>query len=263
VAVKVDREERPDVDAVYMQATQAMTGSGGWPMTVFATPDGRPFFAGTYYPPVRNGHMPAFAEVVTALAEVWATRRDEVVGSADQILAQLAQATDVATDAERPDPQATVNCLAVRPAHGVSAGPLFPPTTVLDALLVRGDPATPRSDVLTPWPAAARDQLAGGVPPLLGRRGWVVPHFEKMLTTTRCCWARTRNWRRVPAHYDSRRDLYADVVERLVGWLLLEMRLEAGAFAASLDADSARGGWPTRIFYVWSPVDAWEADGEA
>ena len=244
VAVKVDREERPDVDAVYMQATQAMTGSGGWPMTVFATPDGRPFFAGTYYPPVRNGHMPAFAEVVTALAEVWATRRDEVVGSADQILAQLVQVTDVATDAERPDPQATVELLSqgYDPLHGgFGRAPKFPPTTVLDALLVRGDPAT--LDLATgTLDAMARggicDQLGGGFHRYSVDAGWVVPHFEKMLYDNALLLGTyARAWRRVPAHDEARRDLYADVVERLVGWLLREMRLEGGAFAASLDAE--------------------------
>ena len=275
VAVKVDREERPDVDAVYMQATQAMTGSGGWPMTVFATPDGRPFFAGTYYPPVRNGHMPAFAEVVTALAEVWATRRDEVVGSADQILAQLVQVTDVATDAERPDPQATVELLSqgYDPLHGgFGRAPKFPPTTVLDALLVRGDPAT--LDLATgTLDAMARggicDQLGGGFHRYSVDAGWVVPHFEKMLYDNALLLGTyARAWRRVPAHDEARRDLYADVVERLVGWLLREMRLEGGAFAASLDADSAdvRGMAHEGIFYVWSPellVDALgEADGE-
>jgi len=275
VAVKVDREERPDVDAVYMQATQAMTGSGGWPMTVFATPDGRPFFAGTYYPPVRNGHIPAFAEVVTALAEVWATRRDEVVGSADQILAQLVQVTDVATDAERPDPQATVELLSqgYDPLHGgFGRAPKFPPTTVLDALLVRGDPAT--LDLATgTLDAMARggicDQLGGGFHRYSVDAGWVVPHFEKMLYDNALLLGTyARAWRRVPAHDEARRDLYADVVERLVGWLLREMRLEGGAFAASLDADSAdvRGMAHEGIFYVWSPellVDALgEADGE-
>ena len=90
VAIKVDREERPDVDAVYMKTTQALTGQGGWPMTVFLTPDGNPFFAGTYYPPEPSGGMPSFTQVITALADAWATRRDEVLTSAASIVAHVA-----------------------------------------------------------------------------------------------------------------------------------------------------------------------------
>ncbi len=272
VSIKVDREERPDIDAVYMQATQAMTGSGGWPMTVFATPDGRPFFAGTYFPPVRRGHVPSFTELVTALADVWATRRDEVLGSADQIVAQLREVTDVTVDAARPDPQATLELLSqgYDPVHGgFGRAPKFPPTTVLDALLVRGDPAT--LDLATrTLDAMARggicDQVGGGFHRYSVDAGWVVPHFEKMLSDNALLLGTyARAWRRVPAHDAERRDLYAGVVERLVGWLEREMRLDGGAYAASLDADSAdiRGMAHEGIFYVWSPellVDALGAD---
>ncbi|HOB05895.1 MAG TPA: thioredoxin domain-containing protein [Propionibacteriaceae bacterium] len=268
VSVKVDREERPDVDAVYMQATQAMTGSGGWPMTVFATPEGRPFFAGTYFPPVRRGQMPSFPEVVTALADAWATRRDEVVGSSDEIVRQLAAATNVVVDADRPEPKETLELLShgYDPIHGgFGRAPKFPPTTVLDALLVRGDPAT--LDLATgTLDAMARggicDQAGGGFHRYSVDAGWVVPHFEKMLYDNALLLGTfARAWRRIPFHEGERRDLYEGVGERLVGWLLREMRLDGGAFASSLDADSAdiHGNAHEGIFYVWNPellVDA-------
>ncbi len=275
VSIKIDREERPDLDAVYMQATQALTGSGGWPMTVFATPEGRPFFAGTYFPPVRRGHTPSFTEVVVALTQAWESRRDEVDGSADQIVARLSEATEIAADAARPDPQATLELLSQSydPIHGgFGRAPKFPPTTVLDALLVRGDPAT--LDLATSTlDAMAKgglcDQVGGGLHRYSVDAGWVVPHFEKMLSDNALLLGTyARAWRRVPFHDDDRRALYQGVVERLVGWLLREMRLDGGAYAASLDADSAdiRGMAHEGIFYVWSPellVDALgEDDGE-
>ncbi len=272
VSIKVDREERPDVDAVYMQATQAMTGSGGWPMSVFATPEGRPFFAGTYFPPERHGQMPSFREVVTALADVWRHRRDEVEESAGEIVRRLTEATDVAEDADRPDPQATLERLSegYDPIHGgFGRAPKFPPTTIVDALLVRGDPAT--LDLATGTLDAManggiHDQVGGGFHRYSVDAGWVVPHFEKMLYDNALLLGTyTRAWRRVPAHDEARRASYADVVERLVGWLEREMLAPDGGFAASLDADSGdvRGIAHEGIFYVWSPELLVDALGEA
>ncbi len=270
VCVKVDREERPDVDAVYLQATQALTGSGGWPMSVFATPDGRPFFTGTYFPPTRQGTTPSFAEVVTTLTAAWRDRRDEVVESGATIVAQLGRVTavEVADEADRPLAADVVERLAASydPIHGgFGVAPKFPPTTVLDALLVRGDTASMALATGT-LDAMARggihDQVGGGFHRYAVDAGWVVPHFEKMLSDNALLLGTyTRAWRRVPAHEPQRRDRYADVVARLVGWLERELRLDGGAYAASLDADShdLRGMPHEGIFYVWAPqllVDA-------
>ncbi|HXY27400.1 MAG TPA: thioredoxin domain-containing protein, partial [Acidimicrobiales bacterium] len=124
VSVKVDREERPDVDTVYMTATQALTGSGGWPMSVFCTPDGRPFYAGTYFPPVDRGGMPAFRRVVRALGQAWQSERDQVLQQADALVGAVRQELSVADagrgehPAQRPD----AGELMARVVSGLAAG---------------------------------------------------------------------------------------------------------------------------------------------
>src|SRR5690606_14996053 len=140
VAIKVDREERPDVDAIYMEAVQAMTGHGGWPMTAFLTPSGRPFYAGTYFPPLPRHGMPSFRQVLEAVADTWAQRRDEV----DQAAATVAERLGgIRSTASRQPPAAERLDAAVRrlsaefdPVHaGFGAAPKFPPSMVLEFLL--------------------------------------------------------------------------------------------------------------------------------
>ncbi|HEY5787366.1 MAG TPA: DUF255 domain-containing protein, partial [Microlunatus sp.] len=189
VSIKVDREERPDVDAVFMAATQALTGQGGWPMSVFVTPDRRPFYAGTYFPP-RPGHgLPAFGEVLDAIASAWRDRRDEVLSSADGIAGELAQ-----RHAPRLPGEVTVAGLDQARAElqrefdevrgGFGGAPKFPPSMVLEGLLRLGDDAS-MIMVDATCRAMARgglyDQLAGGFARYSVDAGWVVPHFEKML----------------------------------------------------------------------------------
>ena len=140
VAIKVDREERPDVDAVYMHATQALTGQGGWPMSVFLTPDRRPFYAGTYFPPAPRHGLPSFGQLLEAIGEAWRDRRDEVLGSATQITAQLAERRVAAVPGEltERDCVEAVTLLGREfdPAHGgFGKAPKFPPSMVLEALL--------------------------------------------------------------------------------------------------------------------------------
>ncbi len=272
VPIKVDRQQSPDVDAAYMQATQAMTGSGGWPMTVFASPSGEPFFTGTYYPPRRQGQMPAFREVLDAIVGVWAERRADVDESAAVVVAQLAQAGEIEADGDRPDVGATLERLSTGfdPIHGgFGRSPKFPPTTVLDALLVRGDPATLDLAVTT-LDAMARggihDQVGGGFHRYSVDAGWVVPHFEKMLYDNALLLGTyARAWRRVPDHDQAHRWLFERTTRRIVTWLIREMRLPGGAFAAGLDADSVdvRGESHEGIFYVWNPELLADALGEA
>ena len=162
VAIKVDREERPDVDAVYMQATQALTGQGGWPMSVFLTPDGKPFYAGTYFPPAPRHGLPSFAQVLGAISEAWQERRSDLLVSASEIARQLA------THAALPDSGrlSATDCqkalLALQQdfdaVHGgFGRAPKFPPSMVLEALLRDGGAARRRrwpDELLRPWPAA-------------------------------------------------------------------------------------------------------------
>jgi uncharacterized protein YyaL (SSP411 family) len=276
VAIKVDREERPDVDAVYMKATQALTGAGGWPMTVFLTPDGRPFFAGTYYPPQRTGGMPSFAEVLGAIDTAWRQRRDEADASAAAIATHLA-------DAFAPLPAATANVDVWQaldavsrefdPLHGgFGTAPKFPAPLLVDALGVKGEPGSLDVAQRT-LDAMARggihDQIGGGFARYSVDAGWVVPHFEKMLyDNALLLGAYTRGWRRVPDHDPVLRAQLERVTRGIVGWLERELLLESGGFASSLDADSLdiHGRQHEGIYYCWTPellVDALGPDDGA
>jgi len=273
VAIKVDREERPDIDAVFMKATQALTGSGGWPMTVFATPDGRPFFAGTYFPPQRTGQMPSFTEVLEAIDEAWRNRGPEAAESAGVITAALGELFVPTVGSEgRLDVWKVQQQLSADfdPIHGgFGAAPKFPTPQVLDALLVKGEPAS--ADVAQrTLDAMARggihDQLGGGFHRYTVDAAWVVPHFEKMLYDNALLLGTyARSWRRAADHDPLQRWQRERVVRGIVGWLARELRTENGGFASSLDADSLDSlGQPHEgIYYCWTPellVDALGAE---
>ncbi|HNV10742.1 MAG TPA: thioredoxin domain-containing protein [Propionibacteriaceae bacterium] len=262
VSIKVDREEHPDVDAVHMTATQALTGQGGWPMTVFLTPDGDPFFAGTYFPPEHRDGTPAFRDVLEVLASAWVDRRDEVLASASTITAQLAGITGVEQASDAPQPRETLELLGESYDMingGFGRAPKFPPAMVLDALLVKGDHTSLDMAQLT-CEAMARggihDQVGGGFHRYSTDASWVVPHFEKMLydnalllgTYARC-------WRRTADHEPVRREVFERVVFGIVDFLERDLRTEGGGFASSLDADSCdiHGNVHEGIYYVWSP----------
>ena len=249
VSVKVDREERPDVDAVYMSAVQALTGSGGWPMTVVTTPDGRPWFAGTYFPPDDRFGRPGFGRLLEALRDAWSDRRDEVVRSAGQIterLGQLAAPLPSDPDARRSD-HTEAALAALRRAfdgeHGGFGGaPKFPPHTVLRWLLER--PAAAYGDAPSVETMLRRtlrrmvdgglhDQVLGGFARYAVDEGWVVPHFEKMLYDNALLLGVLA---RAGARYDDAR--LQDAAVGVVRWALDVMRPDGVAFAASQDADS-------------------------
>jgi uncharacterized protein YyaL (SSP411 family) len=261
VCVKVDREERPDVDAVYMEATQATTGHGGWPMTCFLTPTGEPFYCGTYFPPAQ------FSQLLSAVAEAWATRRADVVESGGRIVAALgggarrASAGSVGAD----EMAAAVSGLADEfdaERGGFGRAPKFPPAMVLEFLL-RHHERTGSVSVLAmverTGTAMARgglyDQLAGGFARYSVDGGWVVPHFEKMLYDNALLLRFYVHWFRRTNSALARR-----VAGETAEFLLRDLGTPEGAFASALDADTAG---VEGLTYVWTPSQLREELGDA
>ena len=270
VAVKVDREERPDVDAVYMEAVQAMTGRGGWPMTAFLTPDGRPFYAGTYFPP-RSAHgMPSFRQVLDAVSQAWLDRRGEVDDAAAGIAGRLGGARAL-LGAEPPSPE-HLDAAARRLAadfdteHGGFGGaPKFPPSMVLEFLLRHhartGDPRS-LAMVEATCDRMARggmyDQLGGGFARYSVDRAWVVPHFEKMLYDNALLLRVYAHWWRA-----SGSSLAERVVRETAEFVLRDLRTADGGFASALDADTAFDGRSAEgATYVWTPAQLREIVGD-
>jgi uncharacterized protein len=267
VAVKVDREERPDVDAVYMAATQAMNrGQGGWPMTVFMTPDGEPFFAGTYFP------RPQFVQLVTAVADAWQSNKEKVKTESERIAAALAENASALSGlgaATGDLPLAEVTAAAVTAladdfdsgTGGFGGAPKFPPSMVLEFLLRHhARTGSPQALSMAGQTCAAMarggmyDQLGGGFARYSVDAEWVVPHFEKMLyDNALLARAYAHLWRLTGSALARR------VAEETCDFMLRELRTPEGGFAASLDADSdgAEGA-----FYVWTPGQLREVLGE-
>ncbi len=259
VCVKVDREERPDVDALYMQATLAMTGRGGWPMTVFITPSGEPFWAGTYFPPEPRHGMPSFRDVLRGVAEAWRERRGDVTKQADTLTQRLREQNDAVVGGGMPGPELVrdvVRGLADQydDTHGGFGGsPKFPPSLALDLLLRRAwmQPEQPRAREMAEGTLRAMadggifDQVGGGFHRYAVDDIWLVPHFEKMLYDNALL---LRDY--ALAHRVTGDPAHARTAEAIATYLLREMRLPSGAFAAAQDADSPGG---EGAFFVWTP----------
>ncbi|CAN5779610.1 thioredoxin domain-containing protein [soil metagenome] len=258
VCVKVDREERPDVDAVYMAALQAMTGSGGWPLTAFLTPDGEPFFTGTYFPDEARPGQPAFLQVCRAIQEAWTDRRPELLDQAARITDHLNSST-LTPGGDRPDAElltAARDALVARhdPADGgFGAAPKFPQSMALEALLrhhhrTGGDPEalTVVTRALDAMAAGGiHDQLGGGFARYSVDARWLVPHFEKMLYD-QALLARVY----LHAWQVTGEERYRRVLDDTVGYVLRDLRHHNGGFYAAEDADSE--GEEGR-YYVWTP----------
>ena len=267
VSIKVDREERPDVDSVYMDATVALTGQGGWPMSVFIDHDARPFYAGTYIPPRPAHGLPSFPQVMTGISEAWRTGRGDIESAAERIGGALRERRLLQSDDELPDAallQRAVEQLS-REFDSVNAGfggaPKFPPSMLLEFLLresARTGSAEAYRMASATLQAMARggiyDQLGGGFARYSVDAGWVVPHFEKMLYDNALLLRVYAHWYRLTA------DPLADrVVRETVEFLLRDLRTAEGAFAAALDADSE--GVEGK-FYAWTPAELSEVLGE-
>ena len=286
VSIKVDREERPDVDAVYMEAVQAMTGSGGWPMSVFLTPDRRPFYGGTYFPPSDLQGRPSFTTVLDALCDIWANRRSEVEEQADELAGAIAARSVVesrpgavslldAVDGAGPVDLLTpaVEALARRfdPEWGGFGGaPKFPQPSLVDmalrqALRLRGRPEGDRAAHLATRTLDAmaaggiHDQLGGGFARYATDSEWLVPHFEKMLYDQ-------AGLLRVYLHgWQVTGDaIYLGVAEGIVSYVARDLTAPEGGVYSAEDADSE--GIEGK-FYVWTPDQVRSgiagADGDA
>ncbi|WP_367132397.1 thioredoxin domain-containing protein [Saccharothrix sp. HUAS TT1] len=265
VNVKVDREERPDVDAVYMAVTQALSGQGGWPMTCFLTPGGEPFYAGTYYPPTPHPGLPSFRQVLEAIEHAWREQGDQVRESAAGIVAQLAfQPLPQSTVDEEVLAGAVVSLLGHfdRVNAGFGGAPKFPPSTVLEFLL-RHHERTGSVQALSMARATCDamangglyDQLAGGFARYSVDAAWVVPHFEKMLYDNALL---LRAYTHLSRRDDNPR--YRAVVRETADFLIRDLGTPEGGFAASLDADTQGVEGAT---YVWTPAQLVQALGLA
>ena len=269
VAIKVDREERPDVDAVYMEAVQSLTGQGGWPMTAFLTPAGHPFYAGTYFPPHAAHGLPSFRQVLEAVSRTWAERRGEVEDAAGRIAGQLG-GERLPSAGQPPDPDrldAAARRLATEfdAEHaGFGHAPKFPPSMVLEFLLRHhartGDPKSLTMVEETCQRMAQGgmyDQLAGGFARYSVDRAWVVPHFEKMLYDNALLLRIYAHWWRATGSPLAKR-----VVIETAEFLLRDLRTSHGGFASALDADTVVDGRSIEgATYVWTPAQLVEVLG--
>ncbi|WP_406442692.1 thioredoxin domain-containing protein [Streptomyces sp. NBC_01613] len=272
VSIKVDREERPDVDAVYMEAVQAATGQGGWPMTVFLTPDAEPFYFGTYFPPAPRQGMPSFRQVLEGVRSAWTDRRDEVAEVAGKIVKDLAGREisygDAATPGEEELAQALLGLTReYDPQRGGFGGaPKFPPSMVIEFLL-RHHARTGSDGALQmahdTCERMARggiyDQLGGGFARYSVDRDWVVPHFEKMLyDNALLCRVYAHLWRTTGS------ELARRVALETADFMVRELRTNEGGFASALDADSddGTGKHVEGAYYVWTPRQLTEVLGD-
>ncbi len=268
VNIKVDREERPDIDSIYMTAVQALTGHGGWPMTVFLTPDAKPFYGGTYFPPEERGGMPSFPRVLLTMADVYRNNRADITASADQIADRMSQTLAApATDAQPLTDGVMRQALARVQSDfddrhgGVGMQPKFPQPMTYEFLLRHHlrfqDPDALHMAELTLQRMALGgiyDQIGGGFHRYSTDAFWIVPHFEKMLYDNALL-ARLY----LHAYQITRNPLYKRIVEETLAYVTREMTAPSGGFYSAQDADSE--GVEGK-FFIWTPAEIAAALGD-
>jgi uncharacterized protein YyaL (SSP411 family) len=263
VCVKVDREERPDVDGLYMEAVVSLSGHGGWPMTVFLTPEGRPFWGGTYFPPEPRFNMPSFRQILLAIAEAYATRRDELERAAGQLVEAIQAGAERPPSTEPLTSELLTRAVSAfraqfDPAHGgFGPAPKFPPASALELLL-----RTERDDALEMVRVTLDGMAAGGMYDLVGggfhrysvEETWLVPHFEKMLYDNALLSSAYLHGWAVLGEERHRR-----IAEETLDYMIRDLRLPEGGFASAQDADTdgAEG-----LTYTWTPEEIREVLGE-
>ena len=267
VSIKVDREERPDLDRIYMGAVQALTGSGGWPMSVFLTPEGHPFYGGTYFPPEPRHGLPGFTHLLSQIADAWSTRREEITRAGNELVDDLLRRSGRLRAASIAGEQALNTAIQhLIETHddrwgGWGSGPKFPQPMALEFLLrtfrATGDPNV-LGIINAALEAMARggiyDQIGGGFHRYTVDGRWLIPHFEKMLYDN----AQLANVY-VHAWQVTGRPLYRAVAEETLNYLAREMRLPAGGYASTQDADTEGVEGDT---YLWMPAEIQSVLGE-